>query len=418
MFTSRNFKALLLLFISLLVFHTDARAQSGRAPAKPRPVPGMQPAPAPTPADDTRYEKVKVVVAEDLENFVKALNEQGRLGYRLEKTVSYEYRRYAAVLHLDPGHTYDYVADPMPEDTQRFGDPLSSNPRRGYALVHTYATTQCRNVEVPADIYDPNNTQTKQETVAEKGNILLFMRRDGVETQTKQYMVFKNIFTLDGGQKQELQADLDAAPPGFRPVSLLFTQVWPYSFNLTVVVERDLNEPNPSKVKDQVVKEVFGFEDKLNKLAAEGARYIGGGRNEFVKIALLERQAAGRTAYTFKDDHQYEKEFPKMLAAGNSYVGLMTGELKCIAGSQYFFQKLVFARGAGSGPAREYKVLKVFDRKQGKMTGLLPDAALSELRRHLAEGFRVRDVFYVNALYAILEKQAETPAPPAQTSAR
>ena len=418
MFTLNNFKALLLLATSLLLFHTDARAQSGRRPPAHRPAPGVQPAPAPTPADYTHYDKVRVVVSGGIDDFVKALNEQGWLGYRLEKTVGYEYRRYAAVLHLDPGHTYDYVADPMPEDVRRYGDPLSSNARRGYALAHAYATTQCRNVEVPADPADANNTQTRQETVEVKGNILLFMRRDAAETQTKEYRVFKGIFAPDGGQKQELQAELDAAPPGFRPVSLLFAPAWENGFDLTVVAERDLNEAAPPKVEYQLVKEVFGFEDKINKLAAAGSRYVGGGRNEFVKIALLERQAAGAGVYTFVDDSDYGKGFAREVAAGGRYAGLLVGELRCTAGSQYFNQKLVFARGAGGGPAREYKVLKIFDRKLGKTTGLLPDAAVSELRRHLAEGFRLRDLFYVNGLYAILEKQAETPASPAQTSER
>src|ERR1044071_5088169 len=127
MFTSRNFKALLLLAASLLFLHARVHAQSGRTPPRPETLPGMQPEPAPTPVDHTRYEKVRVFVSEGLENFVKALNEQGRLGYRLEKTVSYgdldEGRKYAAVLRLDPGHRYDYESDPTPEGAWRGDKP-------------------------------------------------------------------------------------------------------------------------------------------------------------------------------------------------------------------------------------------------------------------------------------------------------
>jgi hypothetical protein len=52
------------------------------------------------------------------------------------------------------------------------------------------------------------------------------------------------------------------------------------------------------------------------------------------------------------------------------------------------------------------------------MDGLLPDASVSELRRLLAEGFRVRDLFYDDGLRVILERQATSRVPPVQTSAR
>jgi hypothetical protein len=195
MFTSRNFKALLPLAASLLLLHAHARAQSGRQPPPPKTLPGMRP--APTPIDYTHFDKVKVVVSEGLYNFVEALNEQGRLGYRLEKTVSY-------------------------------GDPLN-------------------------------------------------------------YRKYAGLLRLDPGQKKELQAELDAAPPGFRPVRLLFSGAGPDTFYVTVVAERDLDEAAPPKVEYRLVEEVFGFEDEVNRLAAAGSRYVGGGRIQFVKLALLER---------------------------------------------------------------------------------------------------------------------------------
>ncbi len=420
MLTSRNFKALLLLSASLLFFHTHVRAQSGRNPQTREPLPGVQPAPAESPADNTRYEKVRVVTAEGVSNFVKLLNEQGRLGYRLEKTVGYgdpnNYRKYAAVLHLDPGHRYEYESDPMPEDT-RYGDPLNYHARRGYSLAHAYALTQCRTVDTPTYPYiqDPNNTSPREELqVAGRSNVLLFMRRDGARAQAKEYRVFKGLFAMDGGQKKELQAELDAAPPGFRPVRLLFSSAGGENFYVTVVAERDLHEAAPPKVEYQLVKEVFGFEDEVNKLAAAGSRYVGGGRVQFVKVALLERQAAGGGAYTFIDDSGQGKEFDRT-AAGNSYAGLLTGDLTCTSDARLFLQKLVFAHDSGGA---QYKVLKIADQKLAKLNGLLPDAATSELQRHLAEGFRVRDIFYTFGLYAILEKQTEERVPQVQTSER
>jgi hypothetical protein len=405
MFTLRNFKALALLVAPFLFFQPSARAQSGRTPPRPARLPSIQPAPAPAPVDDTRYDKVKVIVARGIQDFVKALNEQGRLGYRLEKTVgygdTYDDRKYAAVLHLDPGHRYDYVSDPMPEDA-KYGDPLNYHARRGYSLAHAYALTQCRRAEVYDNPLDPSTSNRTQETYADKSNVLLFMRRDGVKTQAKEYRVFKGLFAPDGGQKKELQAALDAAPPGFRPVRLLFSTTGGHTFYVTVVTERDLNEAAPPKVEYQLVKEVFGFEDEVNRLAAAGARYVGGGRSDDVKIALLERRAGGASAYAFVEDDR--KEFERQSAAGDSYAGLLAGDLTCGSERRLFLQKLVFARDASGGRARVYKVLQIADPKLAGKTGPLPAPAVAELQHHLAEGFRVRDIFYAYGLYVILEK--------------
>ncbi|HWS88246.1 MAG TPA: hypothetical protein VN282_14845 [Pyrinomonadaceae bacterium] len=416
MLTSRDFKALLLLAASLLLFHTHARAQSGRRP--PTPVP----APAPTPIDYTRHEKVRVVVSGGVENFVKALNEQGRLGYRMEKTVSYgsldRERKYAAVLELDPGHTYDYDYEPLPEDA-RYEDRLNYYARRGYALAHAYAVTECRLVDVTPYPDDLNSPSKKEEIrPVYRGNVLLFMRRGADATQTKEYRVFKGLFALDGGQKKELQAELDAAPRGFRPVRLLFAGSGPHHFRLAVVAERDLGGAAPPRAEYQLVKEVFGFEEKVNRLAAAGARYVGGGRMEFVKIALMERRDGGAHAYAFKDDSGEQKDFEKA-AAGGSYAGLLVGDLTCTSDESLFLQKLVFARDAGGGgPAREYRVLGLSNRGRDKKVRPLSDASVSELRRLNAEGFRVRDIFYSFGLHLILERQAEARDPQVETSER
>jgi hypothetical protein len=422
MFTLSNFKALLLLAASLLFLHSHARAQSGRKSPPPETLPGMRP--APTPIDYTHLDKVKVVVSEGMYKFVEALNEQGRLGYRLEKTVSYgdplNQRKYAGLLRLDPGHSYEYVSDSMPEDRRRYGDPLDHHARRGYGLAHAYALTHCRTVDVSLDPSHPNDTSPSQELQSvQRGNVLLFMRRDAAGRQTKEYRVFTGLFAMDGGQKKELQAELDAAPRGFRPVRLLFSGAGPDSFYVTVVAERDLDEAAPPKVEYRLVKEVFGFEDEVNRLAAAGSRYVDGGRIQFVKLALMERRAGGaRSAYTFIDDSGDQKRLDREVAAGNGYAGLLVGDLTCTSDSALFLQKLVLARGAGGGPAGEHKVLKLADPKLAKLNGLLPADAVSELRRLHAGGFRVRDLFYSHGLYAILERQAPPPASHIETSER
>jgi hypothetical protein len=218
MFTPRNFKALLLLSASLLFPRAHAFAQSGRKPPTPATAPGMRPAPAPTPTDHTRYEKVRVLVSRGLDSFVKDLNEQGRLGYRLEKTVAYdgpeEPRRYAGLLHLDPGHRYEYVSDSAPEEA-RYGDPVNSYPRLGYTFAHAYTVTRC----VKTEVYDANSSYppdspspVRQETHALKRSALLFMRRDA-GGQTKEYKTFGGRFALDGGRRRSFR------PRGRAPLS-------------------------------------------------------------------------------------------------------------------------------------------------------------------------------------------------------
>lgn len=75
---------------------------------------------------------------------------------------------------------------------------------------------------------------------------------------------------------------------------------------------------------------------------------------------------------------------------------------------------------SSSARAREYQILEISDRgpDKKKLTGLLPDASVSELQRLLADGFRVRDLFYNLGLYVILESQAPAPAAQDQTSER
>jgi hypothetical protein len=60
--------------------------------------------------------------------------------------------------------------------------------------------------------------------------------------------------------------------------------------------------------------------------------------------------------------------------------------------------------------------LEIADPKLAGKTGPLP--AVSELQHHLAEGFRVRDIFYTCGLYVILERPSRSRDTPTQTSER
>src|ERR1043165_1429379 len=59
-----------------------------------------------------QLEKVKLITATGIEDFVKDLNDYGRSGYRLEKSLSYggegSTQSYAAVLQLDVSKQFEY----------------------------------------------------------------------------------------------------------------------------------------------------------------------------------------------------------------------------------------------------------------------------------------------------------------------
>ena len=399
-----SLKSLLLAAVCVLASQTLAAAQSGRRTPTP-----LSPLPAPTHEptheliDTTNFERFKLVLSRGIDDFVRDLNEQGRLSYRLEKSVSYgdrgEGRKYAAVLRLDPGHTYEYASDRLPNNVL-YGHPFNYYARRGYQLVEAYPLTQCPEEDYLADPNDPlspANSPAMKMLGTVKDNVLLFMRRDRAAEQSRDYKLFTGYLGL-GDTLKELQAALDAAPPGFRPVRLILsTQGW-FSFRVSVVAERDLSEHVPAKVEYQLVKERKDLKKEVNQLASVGARYVGGGRIEPFKVALLTRQAADASAYTFLDDDKAAKELDKLVAAGHIYQGMLAGDLTCDA-SDVVSQKLVFAREA-AGPTRQYKLLPLPEPNRGAPT----PPPLSELQRLTGENFHIRAIFYSHGLKVLLEK--------------
>jgi hypothetical protein len=246
----------------------------------------------------------------------------------------------------------------------------------------------------------------------EKSNAFLFVRRDGAAEQTSEYKLLTGRVGLGENLQETIQAAIDKAPPGFRPVRLLFAGPGLLGSGVSVVLERDLGEIAPAKVKYQVVKETRDLVKEITQLAAEGAGYVGGGRNGAFKVALLARRAPGTSDYTFLDDNKAAKGFDKLVAAGYSYQGMMEGDLKC-GSDEMVSQKLVFARDA-AGATRRYKILSLPEPKPGKPSS----AALSELQRLAGEDFQIRDIFYAYGLHVILEKQAGARVSQAQPGAR
>ncbi|HEV2761706.1 MAG TPA: hypothetical protein VGV38_01830 [Pyrinomonadaceae bacterium] len=404
MFTSRHLKSLLLLAASLLALQPSAAAQSGRQQPPPlSPVPPEQPAPAPTPAGTTNFEGFRLVVSRGPDAFVRDLNEQGRLGYRVEKSVGYGNNTdgwtYAGLLRHEPGHTYEYAYDPLP-DNLLYGHPLDYRGRQGYQLAGAYATVKCQPKQYGGD---PEFERTEEilrtmfGTV--RGNGFLFMRRAGaVAGTTRSYKLYRGTIGLGENLRETVQAAIEEAPPGFRPVRFLFAGNGTLGSELSVVLERDHGEAAPEGVRYRLVKGKRDLVKELNRLAAGGARYVAGGRIGPWKVALVAEGWPGASAYTFLDDHKAAKRFDQMVAAGYSYQGLMGGDPQCDF-AELVSQKLVLAREAG-GPSRRYKHLSLPEPRAGKP----PTAALAELQRLTGEGFRVRELFYSYGLHLILEK--------------
>ncbi len=385
----------------MLALPALALAQSGRTTTPTlTPTPQQQESPQPTlTLDISTLEKVKVVQARGFVNFVKKLNEQGRVGYRLEKSVGYAGKgadqTYAAVLRLDPGHTYEY--DWLSSPNRDLLDlRLNTLAGKGFNFADAYPLTACSD-DASEDAGDRTTVSLSLFKFL-KGNVFLFERRDGAAAQSREYKFFMGKIGPGKNPKETIQAALDSAPAGFRPVKLLLSKSGWFDFRVSVLVERDLTDAAPAKVEYGLVKEATGFEKEVNGLAAQGFRFIGGGRMGMVRFGMLAKQAADATAYTFVDDEKHAKEFDKTVAAGNVYHGLLDGDLRCDE-SEVANQKLIFARAA-AGEKREYKVLSLLEPKTRQFSA----AALEEFRRLVAGNFRVRDIFYSRGLNVVFEK--------------
>src|ERR1041385_1910444 len=91
-------------------------------------------------------EKVKLITATGIEDFVKDLNDYGRSGYRLEKSLSYggegPTQSYAAVLYLDAPNKYEYDWMSSP-DKRLLEARLNFEAKKGFNFANAYPLTYC-----------------------------------------------------------------------------------------------------------------------------------------------------------------------------------------------------------------------------------------------------------------------------------
>lgn len=391
----------ILFATSLSIFALTAAvfAQSGRNVESPVAAPIQEKRPQ-EPTNTTDLEKVKLILSDGWNNFVKDLNANGKLGYRLEKSLSYggkdEHHSYAAVLRLDAGNAYEYDWLSSPERNQ-LDAQLNSRAKEGFSFADAFASTFCDEESG----YDPDKTPTTEALsrfLFLKGNSFLLERKNGSTAQTKEYRILSGKIGPRKHAKKRIQEALDAVPPGFSPVKILITKEGLVDFGVSVLLERNLHDDQTPKIEYRFVKEVTGFDKEVNKLAAQGFLFIAGARIGSVKFALMAKQANDATAYAFIDDEEHAKKFDQAIAQGKSYHGLMEGDLRCES-TEVINQKLVFAQHSG-GQKHEYKIYNIFNRKTKNQIA----DSLVEFQRLLDNNYQVKDLFYADGLNVIFER--------------
>jgi hypothetical protein len=374
-------------------------AQSGRTPVTTT-TPEKQEAQTQPPANPRILDKVKLISSVGIDSFVKDLNDNGKLGYRLDKSLNYGgegvTQSYAAVLRLDAGNTYEYDWLSSPNKRLLEGR-LNFQAKQGFNFVNAYALTYCSRGSSEEEA-NPTSAESLISRL-NKGDAFLLERKNGSKEQAREYKVFIAKVRLGDSAEKTIQAGLDtAAPQGFRPVKILFARQGLLDFSVSVLVERNLTGDNPPKVEYRFLKKTSGLPNEVNALAAQGFRFITGRRIGLIGMVLMDKQASNSTVYTFVDENKFAKEFDKTVALGNGYQGRMAGDLTC-GSTKVENERLVFAQNTG-GEKHEYKIYNAFDAKTDASTA----DSLAELERLWAENYQVKDLFYLGGVKVVFEK--------------
>ena len=352
------------------------------------------------PVQSDASEKVKLITSTGIESFVKDLNENGKMGYRLEKSLNYggegPTQNYAAVLRLDAPNKYEYDWMSSP-DKKLLEGRLNFQAKKGFNFVNAYAVTYCSEGGSGEEA-----SRSSPETLIfrlHKGDAFLLERRNGETEHSREYKVFIAKVRLGDSAEKTIQSGLDtAAPEGFRPVKILFARQGLLDFSVSVLTERNLTNTNATKTEYRFLKKSSGLPKDMNELAAQGFRFIAGRRVGMIGMVLMDKRASDGTTYTFVDRKKYAKEFDKTVALGNSYQALMNGDLTC-GSTEAENERLVFTQNSG-GEKREYKIQTISFTNDGKAN---PES-LNEFQRLLGDGYQVKDFFYSGGLNVIFEK--------------
>ena len=354
-------------------------------------VPFMQNAPV----QSASVEQVKLITSTGIENFVKDLNDNGTLGYRLENSLSYGgeglTQSFAAVMRLDAPNKYEYDWMSSP-DKKQLEARLNYQAKKGFNYTNAYALTYCA-----GDTVDDVSTAVDAVLRLQKGDAFLLERKNGESEQTRDYKVFISKVRLGDSAEKTIQKGLDAsALEGYRPVKILFARQGLLDFSVSVLTERNLKDNNATKTEYRFLKKSSGLPDDVNKLAAQGFRFMSGRRVGTIGMVLMDKRASDATTYNFIDAKKYAKEFDKTIALGNSYESLMMGDLTC-GSRETLNERLLFV---STKEKRDYKITPIAFTK----TGSVEPGSLKEFQRLVADGYRIKDFFYSGGLNVIFEK--------------
>ena len=342
-------------------------------------------------------EKFKLITATGIEGFVDELNQNGALGYRLDKSLNYggegPTQSYAAVVRLDAPNKYEYDWISSP-DKKLLEGRLNYQAKKGFNFINAYALTYCSG----GSSDEPSPTSPESIVFRlNKGDAFLFERRNGETELTREYKVFIAKVRLGDSAEKTIQSGIDAAE-GFRPVKILFARQGLLDFSVSVLAEKNLTNNDAAKNQYRFLKKTSGLPDDVNALAAQGFRFITGRRIGMIGLALMEKRAGDATTYSFVEEKKYAKEFDKTVALGNSYHAVMIGDLTC-GSTEAQNERLVFAQNA-AGQKREYKIKTIAFTKPGTVD---PNS-LNEFQQLLGDGYQIKDFFYSGGLNVIFEK--------------
>jgi hypothetical protein len=385
---------LVLLFLAVSSF-----AQSARKPepqVSPTPEAAIEEAEV---KDATPLESTRLVLASNFEDFIRNLNELGKFGYRLEKSQNQggdsAAQNYGGIMRLDRGNTYEYGW--VSSHNRRFIETrLNFAASKGFRLFDALAMTVCD--EDDSNDGDDNSSINGDVFRLGKGDVFLLEKKNAATAPSKEYKVFTGKIGLGKNPTAKLQADIDNATAGFRPVKILFFKTGLIDFSVSVVMEKDLSGETTEKTAYRFVKEINGFEKEVDKLAKEGYKILSGRRIGTIKYALMSKSGGTVASYSFVDNKKYAKDLPKILETGAVYQGLFRGDSFCDT-TENVGGKLMFAQTA-SEPKRDYKIIKLSTLKTVAPT----ETAANEYTAFLKEGYQLKDLFYFEGMHLILEK--------------
>ena len=346
-------------------------------------------------------EKVRFLNSANLSRFIEELNELGKLGYRVDRAFNFGgdanlSQGFGAVLNLESGNTYEY--DWLTSPNKNYLESrINFRAESGYYAVQTFALTACDDKTFESDIEPlPQNSTFLRLT---KGDVFLLERKNGNVKKTKDYKVFVGKIGIGKNPSKELQTALDTVSKEYRPFKILFNRGGLLDFSVSILLEDDLNQEVSQKTDYKFVKQINGFEKEVNSPARNGYRFLSGRRVGMIKYALMAKDSDTAVSYNFIDQNKYEKDLAKNFKQGDVFQSLFIGDSDCDA-SKTTGGKLVFLQPGKDARTADHKYLRLTDKKNNSPT----DETATEVKRLLAESYRISDVFYSDGVVLVFTK--------------